>query len=113
MIWRLFPFFSVWTCTWAPDQSRLIEMVLMRGHNVCFIENWGYCLCVVFGIPYFLKLCHPTYSSVGGSCPRRSRYDSCCSGVISVRYSGWYGACERLPLARAGMARVVALALDG
>ena len=56
---------SVGTCTWAPDQSRLIEMVLMRGHNVCFIEGWGNCLCVVFGIPYFLELCHPTHSSVG------------------------------------------------
>ena len=32
---------------------------------------------------------------------------------ISVRYSDWHGACERLPLVRAGMARVVPLATVG
>ena len=32
---------------------------------------------------------------------------------MSVRYSDWHGACERLPLVRAGMARVVPLATVG
>ena len=102
------------TCTWAPDESRLIEMVLMRSHNVCFIEGRETCLCVVFGIPYFLELCHPTHSSVGEFCPRRSRYDPCCSGVRTVfrmfhispifglawslreiaTGAGWYGSCR-------------------
>ena len=29
-------------------------------------------------------------------------------GLIKSRFSDWFGACERLPLVRAGVARVVA-----
>ena len=70
----------------------------------------GGCLCVVFGLLYFLELWHPSHSGVGGSCPRRSRYDPCCSGVKTVFHmyhispmlgeiapgAGWCGSCRGL-----------------
>ena len=32
-------FISVKTCTWTLHPNDLIERVLMRGHNICFIER--------------------------------------------------------------------------
>ena len=32
-------FISVGTCTWTLHPDDLIERVLMRGHNICFIER--------------------------------------------------------------------------